>query len=158
MRTAALDHVVDPDAVDGRECHGVELGRPLSLEAGGETHRAKERVAERDLRRYRPAELRAVDEAEKAEHGPGERPERRLLEPAVDDERRRRAEHQAREHRTAAEKLHAVVDEARAAQLRHPDLRRRSARCSESAVDLELSPGGDVRDDREYHGRRMTLG
>ena len=44
----------------------------LSLHPGRQAHRAEERVAERDLRRNRPAELRAVDEAEEREHRAGE--------------------------------------------------------------------------------------
>src|SRR5262249_39582680 len=89
----------------------------LGLHASRQAHRAEERVAERAVGRDRPSELRAVDEAEEREHRAGERPESRLLEAAVDDERGERAQHQPREHRAAAEKLHAVIDEPGACEL-----------------------------------------
>src|ERR1051326_6334153 len=87
------------------------------LHAGRQAHRAEERVAERDLRRNRPSELTTVDEAEKSEHRAGERPESRLLEPAVDDERGERPGAEPRDPGAAAEKLDAVRDEPGAREL-----------------------------------------
>src|ERR1051325_3756467 len=107
------------------------------LHAGRQAHRAEERVAERDLRRNRPSELTTVDEAEKSEHRAGERPESRLLEPAVDDERGEGAEHEPREHRAAAEKLHAVIDEPGARELCRAHLSGRGAGRIERAVRSE---------------------
>src|SRR6476661_4674043 len=114
----------------------------LSLHPGRQAHRAEERVAERDLRRYRPSEPPALDEPEEREHRAGECPQARFPEPAVDDERRERTEHQPCEHGSAAEELHAVIHEAGAGHLARADLGGGGAGRIERAVHLELAPRG----------------
>jgi hypothetical protein len=97
-----------------------------------------------------------VNEAEESEDRAGQRVPGRPAELPVDDERGDRAEDQAGEHGPAADQLHAVIDHAGAHELVVAELSGRGAGGGERAIDLGLTPGCDVRDDRQHHRWRMA--
>src|SRR5438046_1044669 len=111
----------------------------------------EERVAERNERRHRPAELRAVDQSEVREDCAGKRPDRGGAQPAVDDENSDRAEHHAGEHRAAAERFESVIENTRRRELGGAELRGGCTGRSERAVGLRLRPVRDVRAHREQY-------
>src|ERR1700730_280118 len=114
-----------------------------------------DQVADGHRNRAANAERRAVDKAEKRQYGAGGGKECRPIELAVDDKGGDGAEDQSREHRTAAEQRHAVVDNPGGAELGHADLLGGRARRAERAVYQGLRPGGDVRQDRKHDCGRV---
>ena len=128
-------------------------------EAGeAEQHRRDGEIADRHHRRLGEADLLAVDEAEEGQDRAGEREPSRLVELALDDEDRHRAEDDAGERRAAAERRQAVIEHAGVAELVEADRRRVGARRAERAVDHGFAPGGDLRDHRQDDRRRVALG
>src|SRR5438105_1014202 len=77
----------------------------------------EERVAERNERGHRPAELRAVDQSDERENRTRECPDRGGPQATVDDEDGDRAENHAGEHRAAAERFESVIENTRRREL-----------------------------------------
>src|SRR5581483_637284 len=115
-------------------------------------------IAERHQRRYHPAELRPVYQADEGERGADERRPRGVGELAVDDERGGGAQHHSGKHRTAAEHGYALVDDADLPQRGETELVGAAAGHAERVVDVDLRPLRDVRDDRQHHRGRVVRG
>ena len=80
-----------------------------------------------------------------------------LVEFAVDDEHRDRAQDDAGERRAAAERLQPLIEHADLRELVEADRGRAGARGAERVVDLRLAPGGDLRQQRQHDRRRVAM-
>ena len=98
-----------------------------------------------------------MHEAEERQHRTGRRKVRCFRVLLVDDEHAGGAEYHAAEDGSGAQHLKSVVEHADLAEFVEADRRRIGPGRPERAVDQELAPGRDVRDQRQNDRRRMVL-